>query len=424
MRWFLSIALALALQDGAGAQTTNRAARADGERRGFFSFFTDAGRNAAGRTFSLSPQDIGRIIRGDHNRAEALLERDRLERQRFYQELGEQRRAAWQTRWAIRDEAVARNAEERARERQRAAERQAPEAPSIAAGAPGLVRRLLDQPVVQDAGQTVGEVLGGVSDELQERLLRPLQAQSERMSSGHYALLLAGVFFVPSLGVASLILGFINLRARFLRRGVLFLLLAGLCTAAVASALHSPLVQPGIPRAAVLLPEKLEVAGRVYEGVRYTGHDTRRLNFEHAGGAGSVALGDLPEAWQVELGYDPARAAQEDARTAQQAARSQKLRAIKADGIPSAAIVVHGADGGFVIAEIINEKSGAPLATGPSGCAFLATGRQDLRSGAPIRVTLYPFGERRAKGGWGMVEPMPAYTDSAERLLASAEEMD
>jgi len=420
MRWFLSIALALTLHDSAWAQSNDRAAWTGGERRGFFSFLAGPGRSTPQQTSALSPQDIGRIMRGDHSRAEALLERDRAELRRFYRELGEQRRTAWQTRWDIRDEALARNAQERARERQLAAETRAAEAEPPPGDKGGLVRRLLDQPVMQDASQTVGAVVQEATEAVQSRVLRPLQVQSQRMSPGYYALLLAGVFFVPSLGMASLILGFINLRARFLRRSIFFFLLAGLCSVAVARALHSPLVQPGVPRAAVLLPETWEVAGRVYEGVRYTGHDTRRLNFEHAGGAGSVALADLPGSWQEDLGYDPARVAKEDAQVADAAARAQKLRSIEATAILASATVVEATGDGFVIADLVPDKSGAALAVSDSGCAFLATEVRGLRPGTEVKLKLYRQGERRIPGGWGTVELMPAYTDSAEQSLASA----
>jgi hypothetical protein len=216
------------------------------------------------------------------------------------------------------------------------------------------------------------------------------------------------------------LLGFLSLRARHLRKALFFFLIAGLCTAVVAGALQSPLVQSGVPATAVLLPDKLQVGGQTFQGVEYAGHDGRRLNFRHEGGAASVSLGDLPPAWQAQLGYDPRRVAAEDARAADAAARAAKLRSIEATAILATATVVEAAGDGFVIADLAAEKSGAALAMSESGCAFLVTGMQGLQPGTQVKLKLYRQGERRMAGGWGTQEIMPVYTDSPERLLDAA----
>lgn len=240
MRWFWPIALALMLTDGVRAESSGPVEQVGGVRRGLFSWFAGPGREIQPVDALLAPQDVRRIMREDHRRAEALLEHDRAELRRSYRDLRDQRVTAWEIRWAIRDEAMARQAKERARERRQAEISAAPGLESVVSGESGLVRRLLDRPAVQDAGQAVGAVVRQASDTVQSRVLRPMEAHARRMPPGHFALLLAGTFFVPSLGVASLILGFASLRVRYLRRSAFFFALAGLCGVAVAAALRFP----------------------------------------------------------------------------------------------------------------------------------------------------------------------------------------
>lgn len=369
----------------------------------------------------LSPQDATRAIQRDHRRAERMLERERAEIVDFYKEQRDRRIAAWHARWAMRDEVAVLRAEERARNKT------APAPPSVAESRPQepvparLAREILDKPAVRDAEEMLRRVVESATKTVDTKVVQPIAAHSRTMSSGYFALLLAGVFLVPSCGMAALILGFWSLRAGHLRKAFFLFLITGLCTAAVARALRSPLAEQGSPPTAVLLPETLKVGGRTFSGVRYTRHDGRQLDFSHDGGAASVSLADLSPAWQAQLGYDHQRIAVEDARAADAAARAERLRSIEATAILATATVVEAAQDGFVIADLVPHKSGVALAVSNSGCAFLATEVRGLQPGTEVKIKLYRHGERRAAGGWGTREVMPAYTDSAETLLAMAE---
>lgn len=418
MRWLLPAASGIFLAVTAFAQDDQRfGSTSAGEARGIWRWFTPKDRVATRSLLLLSPREAARAVDRDHRRAAQQIASDQTEIRRFYEERGRRKVAAWEANWAMKDEDARLRAQELADEKRTAS------LPPLAGAAPpeapqGRVQRLLQQPAVQKVSENTRRLVDDVAEAVDEKVVQPLVMHSRRLATGHFILLLAGVFLVPSIGLASLFLGFLSFRARHLRKALFFFLIAGLCTYAVVTALDSPLARGGGKDTAVLLPDKMELAGKSFAGVEYDSHDARWLNFRHTGGASSVPLAELPPVWQQQLGYDPERAAAEDLRSSAAAVRAERLRSVEATAILVNATIVREADGGFVVADLVPDMSGASsLAISDSGCAFVLTRMKGLKPGTELKLRLFRHGERRIAGGWGTPEVMPTYTDSAEQLV-------
>jgi hypothetical protein len=189
----------------------------------------------------LPPSVVNDVIRRDHSRARALLERDRTELHRFYRSKGEQKIAGWRARWDIRDEKAARYAKERATlVESREAPSVGPEAETILEMVPSAARDIINRLPAEAAGNAVQDLIKGVSSTVEERVVHPISRHSRDMAPGYFALMLAGVFFVPSVGLASLVLAFASLRGRHFGRAFFFLFLSALCGAILWAAVENP----------------------------------------------------------------------------------------------------------------------------------------------------------------------------------------
>jgi hypothetical protein len=75
----------------------------------------------------------------------------------------------------------------------------------------------------------------------------------------------------------------------------------------------------------VKLWPRIKIGNEVYTEVVYVEHDASRVKFKHAFGVANMPISDLPSTLQKELGYDPSKAAENEAKLAaeQQAIRDQ-----------------------------------------------------------------------------------------------------
>lgn len=70
---------------------------------------------------------------------------------------------------------------------------------------------------------------------------------------------------------------------------------------------------------------RIKIGNEIYTDVVYVEHDASRVKFTHASGVANVPIEELPSSLQKDLGYDPSKAAENEAKLAaeQQAVRAQ-----------------------------------------------------------------------------------------------------